>query len=124
MLPLRLLTPLLLPPPRLLTPLPLRPLRLPLLLLLPLLLRPLRLLTRRLPPRPLLLRPLLLRLLRLLTLLLRLPSNSPELLGARQGKKQGRFGALFLESEIPCILCHRPRMSESPYVSLSLSKRF
>ena len=122
MLPLRLLTPLLLPPPRLLTPLLLRPLRLPLLLLLPLLLRPLRLLTRRLPPRPLLLR--LLRLLRLLTLLLRLPSNSPELLGARQGKKQGRFGALFLESEIPCILCHRPRMSESPYVSLSLSKRF
>ena len=123
MLPLRLLTPLLLPPPRLLTPLPLRPLRLPLLLLLPLLLRPLRLLTRRLLLRPLLLR-LLLRLLRLLTLLLRLPSNSPELLGARQGKKQGRFGALFLESEIPCILCHRPRMSESPYVSLSLSKRF
>ena len=119
MLPLRPLTPLLLPPPRLLTPLLLRPLRLPLLLLLPLLLRPLRLLTRRLPPRP-----LLLRLLRLLTLLLRLPSNSPELLGARQGKKQGRFGALFLESEIPCILCHRPRMSESPYVSLSLSKRF
>ena len=119
MLPLRPLTPLLLPPPRLLMPLPLRPLRLPLLLLLPLLLRPLRLLTRRLPPRP-----LLLRLLRLLTLLLRLPSNSPELLGARQGKKQGRFGALFLESEIPCILCHRPRMSESPYVSLSLSKRF
>lgn len=117
MLPLRPLTPLLLPPPRLLMPLPLR---LPLLLLL--LLRPLRLLTRRLPPRPLLLR--LLRLLRLLTLLLRLPSNSPELLGARQGKKQGRFGALFLESEIPCILCHRPRMSESPYVSLSLSKRF
>ena len=117
MLPLRPLTPLLPPPPRLLMPLPLRPLRLPLLLLL--LLRPLRLLTRRLPPRP-----LLLRLLRLLTLLLRLPSNSPELLGARQGKKQGRFGALFLESEIPCILCHRPRMSESPYVSLSLSKRF
>ncbi len=108
MLPLRPLTPLLLPPPRLLTPL---------------LLRPLRLLTRRLLLRPLLLR-LLLRLLRLLTLLLRLPSNSPELLGARQGKKQGRFGALFLESEIPCILCHRPRMSESPYVSLSLSKRF
>ncbi len=83
---------------QLLLPPLLTPLLLLLLLLPPLPPRPpLRLLT--LPLRLLLLPlPLLLTLLLLLQLRpLRLPSNSSELRAARKGKKQGRFGALFLD---------------------------
>ncbi len=84
-----LLLPLLTPPLLLLLLLPPLPPRPPLRLLT----LPLRLLLL-----PLLRLPLLLTLLLLLQLRpLRLPSNSSELRAARKGKKQGRFGALFLD---------------------------